>query len=220
MRTRIKFCGMVRPEDVDLAVTLGVDALGFVFYPKSPRCVGPQEALALRRRLPSFVSAVGLFVNAPDEEVRQTAALVGLDVIQLHGDESAACIERLAQACQRPIWRAIRMRSPDDLLSSAGQFEAAECLLLDSFSEGFGGSGHAFDWSWIPPRHPARLVLSGGLDAARVASAIQAVRPFAVDVSSGIQGADPRCKDPLRMQAFMAQVLQADASIAVQSGSS
>ncbi len=211
---------MVRSEDVDLAVALGVDALGFVFYPKSPRCVSVDEARALRQRLPSFVSAVGLFVNAPDEMVHQVVRGAGLDVIQLHGDESPASIERLAQASRRPIWRAIRMRSPDDLLSSVGLFGAAECLLLDSFSEGFGGSGHAFDWSWIPNPHPARLVLSGGLDAARVPAAIHGVRPFAVDVSSGIQTDDPRRKDHRRMEAFVAQVLQADASIAVQSGTS
>jgi phosphoribosylanthranilate isomerase len=220
MRTRIKFCGMVRPEDVDLAVALGVDALGFVFYRASPRALAIEEARALRRRMPSFVRAVGLFVNAPMQEIQQTVSLTGLDLIQLHGDETPAQVEQIGERCARPVWRAIRMRSPDDLLSSAASFGAAECLLLDSFSEGFGGSGQAFDWSWIPAQHPARIILSGGLDAARVASAIRAVRPFAVDVSSGIQGDNPRLKDPQRMEAFVAQVLHADASLAAQSGTS
>lgn len=207
MRTRIKFCGLVRATDVDTAVTLGVDAVGFVFYPRSQRCLDVETAAALRRRLPSFVSAVGLFVDAPPAQVRATASAVGLDTIQFHGNESAVD----CAATGFPYWKAIRMREQTDLLESAGSFAAAECLLLDSFSEGFGGSGKAFDWSWIPREVPARLILSGGLDAGSVAQAIRTVAPFAVDVSSGIQGATPREKDPARMERFVAAVLSADA---------
>jgi phosphoribosylanthranilate isomerase len=143
---------------------------------------------------------------------------VGLDVIQLHGDETPETLLHVGKRCSRPVWRAIRMRSQDDLIHSARSFDTAECLLLDSFSEGFGGSGKTFDWSWIPSDFPARLILSGGLDASRVAQAIQVVRPFAVDVSSGIQGETPRHKDRRLMESFVAQVLQADASLAAQSG--
>lgn len=218
MRTRIKFCGLVQPEDVDTAVALGVDAIGFVFYPRSPRALDAQQALALRRRLPSFVQAVGLFVNEPNESVLQTVNAVGLDVVQLHGDETPEALHSLQTASHRAIWRAIRMRCADDLLSSISIFGSAECLLLDSFSEGFGGSGKAFDWSWIPAGLPTRLILSGGLDAERVGQAIRAVRPFAVDVSSGIQGPSPRAKDVRRMEAFVAEVLKTDALLADPTG--
>jgi phosphoribosylanthranilate isomerase len=211
MRTRIKFCGLVRPEDVDTAVALGVDAIGFVFYSKSPRVLSPQEAAALRRRLPSFVTAVGLFVDEVPQQVVNTARTVGLDVLQFHGDESASQAAALGRDCDRPWWKAIRMRSEADLISSFGAFDAAECLLLDSFSEGFGGSGKTFDWSWIPRERPSRIIMSGGLDSGSVARAIGQVRPFAVDVSSGIQGESPRQKDRVRMEAFMSAVLAADA---------
>jgi phosphoribosylanthranilate isomerase len=211
MKTRIKFCGLVRPEDVDDAVAIGADAIGFVFYRKSPRALSPEDAAALRRRLPSFVSAVGLFVDAPREEVEATASRVGLDVLQLHGDETPELGAALAAGCGLPWWKAIRMRAETDLLSSARSFGAAECLVLDAFSDGYGGSGRTFDWSWIPDGLPARIVLSGGLDAGSVAEAIGRVRPFAVDVSSGIQGSDPRTKDRTRMERFVAAVLSADA---------
>jgi phosphoribosylanthranilate isomerase len=212
MRTRIKFCGLVRPGDVDDAVALGVDAIGFVFYPRSPRALASDDAAALRRRLPSFVASVGLFVNAPVAEVAATAARVGLDAIQLHGDETPEDAAGIAAATDRPWWKAIRMRPETDLLSSARSFGAAECLLLDAFSDGYGGSGKTFDWSWIPSGLPARIVMSGGLDAGTVAEAIARTSPFAVDVSSGIQGSDPRTKDRARMERFVAAVLQADAT--------
>jgi len=218
MRTRIKFCGLVRPEDVDAAVRLGVDAIGFVFYPRSPRVLDRSQARALRRRLPSFVQAVGLFVNEPNESILQTVNEVGLDVIQLHGDETPQTLASLQTPCQRAVWRAIRMRSADDLLSSISMFGSAECLLLDSYSDAFGGSGKTFDWSWIPAGLPTRLILSGGLDAERVGQAIESVRPFAVDVSSGIQGSQPRVKDLQRMEAFVESVLSIDARLAAKSG--
>lgn len=212
MRTRIKFCGLVRPEDVDTAVALGVDAVGFVFYPRSPRAVEAELARALRRRLPSFVRAVGLFVNDDPARIAAVCRTVGLDILQLHGDESGTECAAISLACgERPWWKGIRMRTADDLLSSFEPFAAAECLLVDSFSEGFGGSGKSFDWSWIPRERPARLVMSGGLDAASVGAAIESVRPFAVDVSSGIQGETPRNKDPARMEQFVSAVLAADA---------
>lgn len=211
MRTRVKFCGLVRPGDVDFAVALGVDAIGLVFYPRSPRSVSPDEAAALRRRLPSYVCAVGLFVNEPPERVRELTRAVGLDVVQFHGDESPEDCEA-ATGGDFPYWRAVRMRSPADLLESCVRFKAAEAMLLDAFSEGYGGSGKRFEWSWIPARRDRPVILSGGLDATNVKDAVLRVRPTAVDVSSGIQGADPRTKDASLMEAFMAAVIAADAT--------
>ena len=214
MRTWIKFCGLVREEDVDIAVRLGVDAVGFVFYPKSPRFVEVAHARGLRRRLPSFVSAVGLFVNAVPETVRRTAAEVGLDVLQFHGDETEQDCLR-AGGERLPFWRAVRMRGPGDLLESFDRFGAAEALLLDAFSDAYGGSGQRFDWSWIPERRDKPVILSGGLSADSVAEAIARVRPMAVDVSSGIQGPDARRKDAEKMRRFVSAVIAADASLDV-----
>ena len=210
MRTRIKFCGLVRPEDVDAAVALGVDACGFVFYPRSPRALEAADAASLRRRLPSYVCAVGLFVNEDPQRVRAIASRIGLDVIQFHGDESPADCSAATPA-GIAFWRAVRMRGPSDLLESLARFGAAEALLLDSFSDGFGGSGRRFDWGWIPAQRASPLVVSGGLDAGSVGEAIARVRPMGVDVSSGIQGSDARVKDKAKMERFVAAVIAADA---------
>lgn len=210
LRTRIKFCGFVRASDVDDAVALGVDAIGFVFYPRSPRAIDALLAATLRRRLPSYVSAVGLFVNEDPAIVRQVGAAVGLDVIQFHGDETATqCRESLMPGL--PYWRAVRMRSSNDLLESSLRFDDAEAFLLDAFSDAFGGTGTRFDWSWIPTARKAPLILSGGLDEHSVTQAIRQVSPTMVDVSSGIQGSDARCKDSDRMARFVAAVLAEDA---------
>jgi phosphoribosylanthranilate isomerase len=210
LRTRIKFCGLVRPDDVDTAVTLGVDAVGFVFYPRSPRAVTLDDARLLRRRLPSWVAAVGLFVDAQPAAVTSAVAHVGLDVVQFHGNESPATC-RASRPENTPWWRAVRMRGPDDLLESTRSFGDAEAFLVDSFSDSFGGTGKRFDWSWIGAGRPDRLILSGGLDDASVGQAIERIAPAMVDVSSGIQGLDPRTKDPGRMARFVAAVLRADA---------
>ncbi len=194
---------------MDTAAALGVDAVGFVFYPRSPRLVSFEDAAQLRRRLPSWVSAVGLFVNADPGTVVAARREVGLDVVQFHGDESLDVCRKGASG--GAWWRAVRMRSAGDLLESLEVFSSAEALLVDSFHAGYGGSGQAFDWSWIPSTRPLPLILSGGLDAKSVGAAIDQVGPAAVDVSSGIQTADPRVKDVARMEAFVAAVLQADA---------
>lgn len=216
VRTRIKFCGLVRAEDVRTAVALGVDAVGFVFFPRSPRLVDAVHAAGLRRMLPSYVAAVGLFVNAPEGEVRRVAGAVGLDVIQFHGDETPEQCE-FERPVGLPYWRAVRMRDRAGLLESFDRFGSAEALLLDSFSPGYGGSGEGFDWSWIPAERPAPVVLSGGLSAGTVAAAIARVRPTIVDVSSGIQGEgpqpDPRAKSRERMERFVAEVLRADSAL-------
>lgn len=200
---------MVRPEDVDAAVALGVDAIGLVFYPESPRLLDAEHARRLRERLPSFVACVGLFVDEEPARVRALIDRVGLDVVQFHGHETVATCEA-ARSPRTPYWRAVRMTGPDDLLESARLFTGAEALVLDSYSQGFGGSGEAFDWSWVRKGGDARLILAGGLDPLTVGSAIERVAPFAVDVSSGIQGAGPRTKDWRAMERFVNEVAAAD----------
>lgn len=217
MRTRIKFCGLVHPDDVRTAAALGVDAVGFVFHPRSPRALDAAQAAGLRRLLPSWVAAVGLFVDAPDGKVRRVAGAVGLDVVQFHGDEAPLRCEN-ERPLGLPYWRAVRMRGPGDLLESFVRFSSAEALLLDSWSAGYGGSGASFDWSWIPAQRPLPIALSGGLNPENVAAAIGEVRPSLVDVSSGIQAdgpngepvANPRRKSHERMERFVAEVLRAD----------
>lgn len=211
MRTRIKFCGLVRPVDVDLSVSLGVDFVGLVFYPKSPRVLDVETAAALRRRLPSYVAAVGLFVNEVPARVQQIAGAVGLDLLQFHGDETPVACAQTADRARLPWWRAVRVGGESGLLESLTGYAGAEAVLLDSDSSGFGGSGQGFDWSLVPPASPTPIVLSGGLRAGTVADGIARVAPMAVDVSSGIQGTDARMKDAVKMMQFVAAVLQADA---------
>ena len=209
MRTRVKYCGLVRPQDVDAAVAIGADAVGFVFYPRSPRLLDLETAAALRRRLPSWVAAVGLFVNEPATVIEPIARRVGLDVIQLHGDESPA----EAKPLPTTWWKAIRIGPSEGeaaILHSLEEFRDAEFCLLDSASVGYGGSGMTFDWSLVPPGLGRRLIMSGGIDADNVGAAIARVRPFAVDTSSGIQARSPREKDVGRMEQFMEAVRRAD----------
>lgn len=217
MRTRIKFCGMVRPEDIDAAVALGVDALGFVFHPASQRFLELSAAAALRRRIPSYVALVGLFVDPDDGVLAETHRRVGLDVIQFHGDEDPA---RCARALRlgAAYWRAVRVREPGDLLESFGRFPDAEAFIADSWSTGYGGSGTSFDWSLIPQQRLRPLILAGGLTVENVASGIRQVVPTGVDVSSGIQGSNPREKDSEKMARFMEQVLATDALRAAAGG--
>ena len=206
MRTRIKFCGLVRPEDVDAAVRLGVDAIGFVFYEPSPRYLEAESARTLRRRLPSFVVAVGLFVNAAPALIARTRDTVGLDVIQLHGDEGP----EQAAALGLRHWKAHRIAADYDLSAAIAAHRAAEYHLLDSASPGFGGSGLAFDWARAQGHDGSRLIVSGGIDGSNVGAAIEQLEPFAVDTSSGIQGGSARVKDLARMEAFVEAVRAAD----------
>jgi phosphoribosylanthranilate isomerase len=181
--TRIKICGLTREADVEAAVAAGADAIGFVFYVKSPRAVTPQRARALARLLPPFVTPVGLFVNATDAELQAGFDALPNMLVQFHGDEPPADCDRV----NRPYLRAARMAPGVDLLDFATQFPNAQALLLDAHVEGYGGGGKVFDWSLIPPSVSSRLVLSGGLNAANVADGIARVRPWAVDVSSGVE---------------------------------
>lgn len=208
MKTRIKICGLTREADVDAAVAAGADAIGFVFYPPSPRYVTAQRAAELARRIPPFVDTVGLFVNAAPADVLATCAAVPLNLLQFHGDEDADYCRQFA----RPWLRAARVRPGLDLVEFARSFADARGLLLDAFVEGYGGGGHVFDWTLIPPGLPGHLVLSGGLNAANVGDAIERVRPVAVDVSSGVE-AGKGIKDHQKIAAFVAAVRKADESI-------
>ena len=208
MKTRIKICGLTREEDVDAAVAAGADALGFVFYPPSPRYVTPQRAAELLRRVPPFVEIVGLFVNEAPTVVHATCAALPINVLQFHGDEDAAYCRQFS----RPYLRAARVRPGLDLVEFARSFPDARGLLLDAFVEGYGGGGHVFDWTLIPPGLPGYLVLSGGLSADNVGEAIRRVRPVAVDVSSGVE-MSKGIKDHSKIAAFVAAVRKADESI-------
>lgn len=208
-RTRIKICGLTREVDVDAAVNAGADAVGFVFYRGSPRHVAVARAVELAQRLPPFVMPVGLFVNAPAPEVIAVLAAMPQLVLQFHGDESPdEC-----RAYGRPYLRAARMRPGFDLLDFAVAHADAQALLLDTHFEGFGGSGRVFDWSLVPANVPLPVVLSGGLHAANVAEGIARVRPWAVDVSSGVESAasGKGIKDAAAIRRFCEVVREADA---------
>lgn len=205
---RIKICGITRLEDRDAAVCAGADALGFVLYAKSPRCVGLEQLAALTEGLAPFVTPVLLFVNAKPEEVRAALAVVPQALLQFHGDETPEYCTQF----NRPFIRAARIHSGFDLLQYAQDYRAAAALLLDTYTPAYGGSGETFEWSQLPKNVPSRLVLSGGLSAANVAAGIAAVKPWAVDVSSGVEAWDAEgqalkgIKDAAKIHAFCAAV--------------
>ncbi len=214
-RTRIKICGLTREADVDAAVQAGADAIGFVLYPNSPRFVSPERAGELARRLPPFVTPVLLFVNASPEFIAQGVTAVPNALLQFHGDETPEdCL-----AAGRPFIRAARIPPGPagagfDLLKYASDFAAAQAILLDAHVEGYGGGGQSFDWNAFPWSHPllnasSRLVLSGGLTPANVTDGIRLVRPWAVDVSSGVE-VSKGIKDADKIHAFVAAVRAAD----------
>jgi len=217
LRTRIKICGITREQDLHAAVHAGADALGFVFYPKSPRYVTPARYAELARALPPFVNAVALFVNATEDEVRAVAAAGPVSLLQFHGDETPEACAQLASSVQRPFVRAFRVK-PDttaaDLLESEAQYRAASPwftgLLLDTYVDAYGGAGKVFDWSLIPKELAPRVVLSGGLSVHNVTGAVAQVRPFAVDISSGVE-ASKGIKDARLIAAFVDAVRAADA---------
>jgi phosphoribosylanthranilate isomerase len=217
-RTRIKICGLTRDEDLRAAVTAGADAIGLVFYPKSPRCIAPENAARLIAGLPPFVTAVGLFVNASLEEVQSVVAQAPVSLLQFHGDETLEQCVSIAEAVNRPFVRAIRVGAEmtgADLLKYEQQYRAASKLfsglLLDALVEGYGGGGKVFDWSLIPKELAPRVVLSGGLSVQNATEAVLQVRPYAVDISSGVEQSKG-IKDPAKIRDFIAAVRKADAT--------
>ena len=203
-KTRIKFCGFIRSSDVDAAVALGVDALGFVFYEPSPRYVSPEMAAALIGRMPGGMDAVALVVNPTDEEVKRIKDRVPMTLWQFHGDESAKRCEEIAEGM--PWMKAARIKPGFNLSDFSLQYANAAGFLLDAFIEGYGGGGHVFDWSLIPElwakENAHRVVLSGGLNTHNVVEGISHLKPCAVDVSSGIEAAKGQ-KSPELMKAFV-----------------
>lgn len=218
VRTRIKICGLTRAEDVAEVVASGADALGFVFYPASPRYVAPQAAAALAAAVPPFVSLVGLFVNASVEEVQQVVKQVPLSLLQFHGDETPEQCAAIADAVGRPFIRAARIGSATtaaDLLQWDQTYRAVSPLfmglLLDTLVEQYGGSGKVFDWSLIPKELAPLVVLSGGLSVHNATDAVRQVRPYAVDISSGVEQGKG-VKDAAKIRAFIGAIRQADAT--------
>jgi len=205
LRTRIKFCGLTRSEDIDHAVALGVDALGFVMWPKSARSLDVEQLASLSARVPAFVTRVGLFVDQPDELIER--CLPYLDMLQFHGSETP-------DACQRyslPWMKALRMRDEIDLAHEAERYHGAQALLLDAYRPGVpGGTGETFDWSRIPANLAKPVILAGGLTTDNVATAVQRVAPYAVDVSGGVEACHG-CKDATKMASFVRYVALADA---------
>jgi len=200
--TRIKICGITRVEDALAAAHCGADAIGLVFYERSPRHVSIAQAAQLAAALPPFVTVVGLFVNAEAALVREVLAQVSLDLLQFHGDESPEYCAQFG----KPYLKAIRVKAGVDLLQCASDFRGAKGLLLDAYMEGIpGGTGATFDWNLIPRQLSLPVILSGGLAAENVAAAIEQVRPYAVDVSSGVE-ASKGIKDVAKIAAFINEV--------------
>ncbi|MDU8360847.1 phosphoribosylanthranilate isomerase [Pseudomonas syringae group sp. J309-1] len=199
---RSKICGITRIEDALAAVEAGADAIGFVFYAKSPRAVSIQQARAIIAALPPFISTVGLFVNASRCELNETLDAVPLDMLQFHGDETP----EQCDGYHRPFIKALRVQAGDDIAASCRLYSRASGILLDTFVAGVpGGTGETFDWALIPNSLEKPIILAGGLTSANVAQAITQVRPYAVDVSGGVEKSKG-IKDHDKIRAFMSAV--------------
>ena len=220
-RTRIKICGLTREQDIDAAVAAGVDAIGFVMFPPSPRAVSVERAAELALRLPAFVTPVLLFVNETPDAIAQACVQVSGAWLQFHGDETPDHCRHIARTLGRRWMRAARIpletppgEEPFDLLKYAQDYSDAQAVLLDAHVEGYGGGGKTFNWSQLPQNVNAHLVLSGGLNAANVTDALSALRDcglsLGVDVSSGVESAKG-IKDPHKIRDFVQAVRQADA---------
>lgn len=205
MRTRVKICGITRIEDALEAVKQGADAIGLVFYPQSPRYVTPEQAAAIASKIPAFVSIVGLFVDADAAEIKQVLSKVRLDLLQFHGDEPPAQCRQFSI----PYMKAVRVKTDTNLVQYAAEYADAKALLLDAFAEGVpGGTGQVFDWTLIPQNLALPVVLAGGLNAENVGQAISHVKPYAVDVSGGVE-VSKGIKDAAKIAAFMQGVSNA-----------
>lgn len=199
MSCRVKICGITNLEDALQAVEAGADALGFVFYDKSPRYVSPDVANQIVSQLPPFVVPVGLFVNAPDDLVEQVTQGSVRWVIQFHGDETSEQCESYG----KPYYKALRMKPDMDVLREASNYPSALAILLDAYKPGIpGGTGETFNWNAIPAQLPKPLILAGGLTPDNVATAVNTVKPYAVDVSGGVERSKG-LKDPDRVIQFI-----------------
>ncbi|MCP5206661.1 MAG: phosphoribosylanthranilate isomerase [Hahellaceae bacterium] len=203
-RTRVKICGITNLEDALSAVEAGADALGFVFYEKSPRYVSPEKAAEIIRQLPPFIVSVGLFVDANVSFVESVINHVRLSLLQFHGNET----ESFCQQFALPYIKAIRVKQGQDILQAVQSYHSARGLLLDAYVEGVpGGTGKTFDWSIIPEKHRNQIILAGGLDAENVARAIKHIHPYAVDVSGGVEAFKGK-KDPMLISKFVSEVIR------------
>jgi phosphoribosylanthranilate isomerase len=207
MRVRVKICGITSQRDADAAVAAGADALGFVFYPPSPRSLTPATAAAIIAGLPPFVTSVGMFVDPDPADIVEILETAGPDVVQFHGDEQ----ESLCLKAARPYIKAFNIRAGFDIARAEAQYPSAVAFLLDSDVPGAkGGTGVAFDWRLWPARCTKPLLLAGGLTPFNVAAAIAATQPYAVDVSGGVEGAIKGCKDEAKLQHFINEVIRVD----------
>lgn len=202
MNTRVKICGLTRSEDVRAAVASGADAIGLVFYEKSPRSVTLDQAEQLAQGIPPFVSVVGLFVNASETRVNQVLERVPLDLLQFHGDETAEFCARF-----RRRWvKAIRVREDGQIRRAFQDYSQAAGLLVDAWDpDRYGGTGQSFNWNLIPQERPLPLILAGGLSSANVSAAVEQVEPWAVDVSGGVESGKG-IKDAVKISEFIKEV--------------
>lgn len=202
MRTRVKICGITRIQDAEACANAGADAIGLVFYPPSPRLVSIEMATEIVNRLPAFVTTVGLFVNADKQEVNEVLTKVKLDCIQFHGDEDVGYCEQF----NRPYIKAIRMAQDTDVEVLADEYASARALLLDTYVENVaGGTGKTFNWDRVPQNCRKPIILAGGLTPDNVVEAIKTAKPYAVDVSGGVEQAKG-IKDAAKIKKFIKEV--------------
>jgi phosphoribosylanthranilate isomerase len=205
-RTRVKICGITTVDMAQEAVKQGADAIGLVFYPPSPRCVTVEQAREIVASLPAFVTAVGLFVNEQADEIRHVISTTGISLLQFHGNE---CPDYCA-SFDFPFIKALRMSDDIDLFQQRSDYSRAQSLLLDTYRAGVpGGTGEAFDWDRIPDQLAGEIILAGGLDTDNITHAIQTVKPYAVDVSGGVESSKG-VKSPEKIRQFMEGVKIAD----------
>ena len=203
MRTRIKICGIKHRDDALKAVECGADAIGLIFVEKSPRYVSLTDARVIAESLPPFVTSVGLFMNASEETVREALKVVPLNLLQFHGEESPEFCDQFGV----PYVKVLRMRENVNVIAFTQEYPNAAGILLDTYHEKGGGTGESFDWNLIPEDVSVPLILAGGLTPENVASAVETVKPYAVDVSSGVES-EPAVKDHKKIEQFIKEVLR------------
>jgi len=204
-RTRIKICGITNREDAKSAVEAGADAIGLVFYEKSPRYVAINSAAQIIKHIPPFINCIGLFVDADESYVRKVMQAVAIDTLQFHGQES----EQACAMYNKPYIKALRMSEDINLIEQCEKYLSANALLLDTYVKGVpGGTGQAFDWNMIPKNLIKPIILAGGLHENNVKDAISLVRPYAVDVSGGVEK-EKGIKDPIKIENFIRETMNA-----------